>query len=377
MGYHNILIGEDLHEPSRIRVVNNILIDGQTVSLVPGDLVKISVTSTFNVLNIEAYALENDTEVVFIDTVIGGGDEGTAVLIGRVINVPIDVTSNFATGDILKVGPNHTLVKGSYADGRVATVLSRTANSNVMDIIFNSTSSVPHHLGAAVYLTEPILNPRNSTLTIPAGSTTATTGRKIFGWDDFGVGLDHTSGNASFSFQTEAKDDGGLGSRDAIDILEDGTYEISLDPYIFFPGVLGASSNITGVVHTVTNAITLIITGSTATDDEEQFTNTVSLSATLAPVSTGLNVNSNFPGTTSEEFELHVPARILAKEGRQSRIVGLKAGDKVSLGMETTFTRTLTSVSETITLTYTAENVSNPTSRSQSFICGMRFKRLF
>ena len=99
MGFHSLLAGQDLHEPSRVRVVNN-----TTLPLGIGQLVQVGGPVVAAVTSITALAGPGDTLVAYVDTFIPVGGESTVVLFGRVLNVPVldPVNNTLAAGEFLK-----------------------------------------------------------------------------------------------------------------------------------------------------------------------------------------------------------------------------------------------------------------------------------
>ena len=129
MGFHNLLAGQDLHEPSRVRVANN-----TTLPLGIGQLVKIGGPVVAAVTSITQLADPDDTLVAYIDTFIPVGGESTAVLFGRVLNVPVlDPANNtLAEGELLKVGENSVFEYTDSIGDRVGVVLRRITDGEVM-----------------------------------------------------------------------------------------------------------------------------------------------------------------------------------------------------------------------------------------------------
>ena len=232
MGFHNVLTGEDLHEPSRVRMVNDVTVNQAQVTLLPGQLVKIDGGVIEGVLTVTELAEVGDTLVGFVDTIIASGNEATIVLFGRLLDVevedPTGINQDLKEGDFLRVNGSSRFEKIDSEEGRVATVLRRTADSTTMNVLFNPTSSTaapvpqimvlntPAGLPTTVLQTEALIEIPQNTAT---GRTTEEIDLSFLNNNDFVI-LDSND-----SMQL---------SGNSISIERDGVYEITIPDHLVF-----------------------------------------------------------------------------------------------------------------------------------------------
>ena len=243
MGYHNALAGSDLHEPSRLRILN-----ATTATLMPGNLVfLIGQPSIFGVITVTTLAPENAGVVGFVDSFINRGDEGTVVFIGKVNNVEIPASSSFENGSFLRVGADGSFALTTFRSNRVGIVLYRESSSATrMDIFINSSNTffLPTGRSGAVHLSEAyaVLPSTPNTLVFAAGGdifTNTVSAAYPLGFTKFGQNLTIADGNDSFTFTKASPADStviGEPVFSTVDITRSGLYEIQLDPYIYITG---------------------------------------------------------------------------------------------------------------------------------------------
>ena len=230
MGFHNVLTGEDLHEPSRIRMVNDVTVNQQQVTLLPGQLVKIDGGVIEGVLTVTELAEVGNTLVGFVDTIIASGNEATIVLFGRLLDVevedPTGINQDLKEGDFLRVNSSSRFEKIDSEEGRVATVLRRTADSTTMNVLFNPTSSVAAPVPQIMVLNTPsglISFPASHSIAIPNGGTT---GRSV----EIPLTFQNTAEFARF-----ASTDSFQLSGASILIEQAGSYELTIPTNLNFP----------------------------------------------------------------------------------------------------------------------------------------------
>ena len=181
MGFHNVLTGQDLHEPSRVRIVN----DTQN-SLIPGQLVLVNGPVSEGVISVTQLADNGDILVGFVDTIIAAGNDSTIILFGRINEVGVDTaaTNPIVEGDYVRVVAtknnagvvtNNRLDRAINEEGRVGIVLRRgTFDALTMNILFNPLGAIKKPIPQYMFLTRPqglVASPLATIIPILEGET--------------------------------------------------------------------------------------------------------------------------------------------------------------------------------------------------------------
>ena len=197
MGFHNLLAGQDLHEPSRVRVANN-----TTLPLGIGQLVKIGGPVVAAVTSITQLADPDDTLVAYIDTFIPVGGESTAVLFGRVLNVPVlDPANNtLAEGELLKVGENSVFEYTDSIGDRVGVVLRRITDGEVMDVLFSPFAAANPVHAQLISTNAPNSPYINEVIPVPMGSAVNVSQDTVITYSDDVVRFAHIDNNDSLQY---------------------------------------------------------------------------------------------------------------------------------------------------------------------------------
>ena len=236
MGFHSVLTGEDLHEPSRIRILNDVRVSGAEATLLPNQLVQLDGTVIEGVLTVSALAGVGETRVGFVDTIIPFGNEASIVLFGRLLNVEVEnpATNPLVAGDILRVNSLSRFEQIDSQQGRVATVLRRgSATAPTMDVLFNPINAIETITPQVMVLDRPdglMTFPSSYSINIANGETTGQ-------FDE----QDLTFSNSSIFSQIaetdalELIDISTMPTIQGVSIKQTGTYEFSLSSNAVFP----------------------------------------------------------------------------------------------------------------------------------------------
>ena len=287
MGFHSLLAGQDLHEPSRVRVVNN-----TTLPLGIGQLVQVGGPVVAAVTSITALAGPGDTLVAYVDTFIPVGGESTVVLFGRVLNVPVldPVNNTLAAGEFLKVSDTSVFEFTDSLGDKVATVLRRTAGGEVMDVLF-SPFAASKAIHSQLISLNTVVNPWAAVvIPVPAGSTVNVSNELVVVFSNDITRFAHTANTDSLQYNQNAG---------TITVSQEGTYEVSIPDLINFTGTLSAIMNLNPFSGSNTfNADLVVIRNSVQNGDEEiisgRFINEVSFDSSRPDIDIDGNILSGF-----------------------------------------------------------------------------------
>ena len=327
MGFHNVLTGEDLHEPSRVRIVN----DTQQ-TLVPGRLVRIDGPVVEGILSVNDLAADGDILVGFVDNIIAAGNESTIVLFGRLLNVEVEnpTTNDLVEGDFLRVGSNSRFEKTEINEGRVGIVLRRgAAQSTTMNVLFNPISASKAPTPQFMYLTRPDgirVSPLTTTVPISSGATEGQSGASPLQFLNSGQ-FTEADNNDSLTLIESA-------SASTVNIEKAGAYEFSTSSSIAFNHGFGTIDDISesGVVNTAMFTIGVSVTkGDAPTEIRDIFR--IQSSATFLDgiPTTFINFSGNLePSSTSTDLSI----TDFDSTNTNSKIINLEKDDVISFFYE-------------------------------------------
>ena len=355
MGFHNLLTGQDLHEPSRVRIVND-----SSVAFGIGELVKIGGPVVAGVTSVTDLAVEGDTLVAFIDSFIPVGSEYTAVLFGRILNIPIlnPSTDDIVTGDFVKVGSNSRFTKADSIEERVGTVLRRTSGGEVMDVLFSPFASRGGGPQVIALNTADFTDPL--ALTIPTGTdgTSVLSAREdyLIRFTNNASSFSLETSNDSLELEIDAMTDLPTG---LIRVKQSGLYEISVPDYINFLYNILLTESIT---LNVNNRLIMNVVCKINNEGLEVLSGNVfdvMYSSTIPTPQQVVNINGSFTGklASTDLFTADGYARIPASP----KLINLEANDTIGLYFQLRYSSDAGSAFDrTITATYSIPSMASP-----------------
>ena len=169
----------------------------------------------------------DDTLVAYIDTFIPVGGESTAVLFGRVLNVPVlDPANNtLAEGELLKVGENSVFEYTDSIGDRVGVVLRRITDGEVMDVLFSPFAAANPVHAQLISTNAPNSPYINEVIPVPMGSAVNVSQDTVITYSDDVVIFAHIDNNDSLQYDQPT----GI-----ITVSRGGTFELSVPNRIDF-----------------------------------------------------------------------------------------------------------------------------------------------